>query len=180
MIDTIDYWSLDKNYAFFWTFVFAWILWWEWLGKIFVPLILDVLGPALWIEKLTHQPKEVVNQNSDIYEWKRRGIFLLIFYHPRFASGYDQNQLFITDVSKENRHRKVPKLMITVPKWNKRNNQRKLISHFVNYWTRITGWLTGMPKVIVWNRKPEKWLETELSISNRWRKEQKSDNIGNE
>ena len=32
--------------------------------------------------KLTHQPKEVVNQNGDINEWKRRGIFLLIFTTP--------------------------------------------------------------------------------------------------
>ena len=57
------------------------------------------------------------HQNGDINEWKRRGIFLLIFfYHPRFASGYDQNQLIVTDVSKENKHRIVPKPMITVPK----------------------------------------------------------------
>ena len=39
-----------------------------------------------------------------------------IFQHPRFASGYDQNQLLITDVSEENKHRVVPKLMIAVPK----------------------------------------------------------------
>ena len=42
--------------------------------------------------------------------------FLTHFYHPRFASGYDQNQLIITDVRRENRQRIVPKLMITVPK----------------------------------------------------------------
>ena len=41
---------------------------------------------------------------------------LVILQHPRFASGYDQNQLIITDVSKENKHRVVPKLMIIVPK----------------------------------------------------------------
>ena len=76
----------------------------------------EVLGHARRIEKLAHQPKEVVNQNGDINEWKRRGIFLLIFYHPRFASGYDQNLLIIIDVSKENKHREVPKLMIIVPK----------------------------------------------------------------
>ena len=28
---------------------------------------------------LTHQPKELVNQNSDRNEWKRRCIFLIIF-----------------------------------------------------------------------------------------------------
>ena len=27
--------------------------------------------------------------------------FLTHFYHPRFASGYDQNQLIITDVSEK-------------------------------------------------------------------------------
>ena len=75
-----------------------------------------MLGHARQIKKLTHQPKEVVNQNGDINEWKRRGIFLLIFYHLRFASGYDQNQLIITDVSKENKRRVVTKVMITVPK----------------------------------------------------------------
>ena len=114
-----------------------------------------------------------VNENGDRNEWKRRGIFLLIFYHPRFASGYDQIQLIITDISKEKKRRVVPKLMITVPKWNKRNNQQESINDFINYWTRIPGWLTGMPKVIERYRKPEKWLKTELSISNRWRIEQK-------
>ena len=77
---------------------------------------MEVLGHARQIEKLTHQPKDVVNQNGDINEWKRRGIFLLILYHPRFASGYDQNPLIITDVSKENKHRIVPKLMKIAPK----------------------------------------------------------------
>ena len=38
------------------------------------------------------------------------------FYHPGFASGYDQKQLIIPDVSKEYKHRVVPKLMISVPK----------------------------------------------------------------
>ena len=65
--------------------------------------------------------------------------FLTHFYHPRFASRYDQNQLIITDVSKKNKHRVVPKLMITVQKRDKRNNQRKSISHFTKDWTRITG-----------------------------------------
>ena len=99
-------------------------------------------------------------------------IFLNHFYHPRFASGYDQNQFNITDVSKQKRQRIVPKLMISVPKWNKRINQRKLMSNFAKFWTRITRWLTEMPKVIEWYRNPEKWLETELSI--------KIDIIGNE
>ena len=74
--------------------------------------------------------------------------FLNHFYHPRFASGYDQNQLIITDVSKEKKHRVLSKLMIIVPKWDKRINRRKLISHFRKDWTRKAGWLTGLPKVI--------------------------------
>ena len=48
--------------------------------------------------------------------------FLNHFYHPRFAIGYDQNPLIITDLRKQNRHREVPKRMIIVPKGNKRNN----------------------------------------------------------
>ena len=47
-------------------------------------------------------------------ETKRQ--ILVIFQHPRFASGYDQNQLIIPDVSQKNKHRVVPELMITVPK----------------------------------------------------------------
>ena len=53
-----------------------------WFGKMFQPLILEVLGHARWIEKLTHRAKELVNQNSDINEWKRIGIFLIIFNTP--------------------------------------------------------------------------------------------------
>ena len=57
--------------------------------------------------------------------------FLNHFYHPRFASRYDQNQLFITDVSKENKHPVVPKLMNIVPKRNKRNNYREIDKLFL-------------------------------------------------
>ena len=49
-------------------------------------------------------------------------IFLNQIYHPRFASGYDQNQLIISDVSKENNHRDLKKLMIFLAKRDKRNN----------------------------------------------------------
>ena len=38
------------------------------------------------------------------------------FLHPHFASEYDQNELIITDISEENKHRVVPKLMIIVLK----------------------------------------------------------------
>ena len=60
--------------------------------------------------------------------------FLNHFQHPRFASGYDENQLIRTDVSKENKYRVVPKLMIIVPKWNRRINQRKIDKSF---WKRL-------------------------------------------
>ena len=53
-------------------------------------------------------------------EMKRN--FVTHFQHPRFASGYDQNQSIITDVSERKKHRVVPKLMIIVPKRDKRNN----------------------------------------------------------
>ena len=46
----------------------------------------------------------------------------------------------------KNKHRVVPKLMIIVPKWDKRKNQRKLISHFAKYWMRLTGWIIRRPK----------------------------------
>ena len=56
--------------------------------------------------------------------------FLNHFQHRRFARGYDQNQLIITDASKENKHRVVSKPMIFVPKCDKRNNQRKIDKSF--------------------------------------------------
>ena len=42
--------------------------------------------------------------------------FTFHFQHPRFGSRYDQKQLIISDVSKGNKHRVVPKLMIVVAK----------------------------------------------------------------
>ena len=56
--------------------------------------------------------------------------FLTHFYHPPSASGYDQNQLIVTDVSRENKHRVVPNLMKIAPKWNKRINWRKIYKSF--------------------------------------------------
>ena len=70
-MDTFNYWILDQNYTFFRTVIFACILWWELLGKIFNSLTLEVLDQAKQIEKLTHQPKELVNQKCDIFEWRR-------------------------------------------------------------------------------------------------------------
>ena len=46
------------------------------------------------------------------------------FQHTRFASGYDQNQLIVSDVSYETEHRVELNLMNILPKWDKRNNQR--------------------------------------------------------
>ena len=77
MIDTINYWTLLKNYTFFWTFIFAWIIFWEGLGRIFYELIMELLDHAQWAGIVRHQPNELVNQNGDIGEWKLRGIFLI-------------------------------------------------------------------------------------------------------
>ena len=79
IIDTISYWILLKNYTFLRTFIFAWILWWKCLGKTFQQLFLEIVDHARQIEYLTNQPKPLVNQNSDIKEWKRRGIFPIFF-----------------------------------------------------------------------------------------------------
>ena len=37
--------------------------------------------------------------------------------------------------------------MIIVPKWDKRNYGRKLISNFTKYWIRLTGWIIIRPKI---------------------------------
>ena len=42
----------------------------------------SVFDLAQQVEKPIHPPKEVVNQNGDINEWKRRGTFLLICTTP--------------------------------------------------------------------------------------------------
>ena len=59
-------------------------------------------------------------------------IFLNHFQHPRFASGCNQSQIIISDVGQKNKHRVVPKLMIIVPKKNKRIKQRKIDLSFYN------------------------------------------------
>ena len=73
--------------------------------------------------------------------------FLDQFSLPRFASGYDQNHKILSDVSHKIEHREALKLMITEPKWGKRNNQRKLIGHFTKYWILLTGWIIIRPKI---------------------------------
>ena len=42
-------------------------------------LFLERIGHARPKKKLTHQPKEFVNQIIDTNEWERRGKFLIIF-----------------------------------------------------------------------------------------------------
>ena len=63
--------------------------------------------------------------------------FLTHFLHPRFASGYDQNHLIITEVSKENKHRVVAKLMNIAVEINETTGEKSK-GLFTNYWTRIT------------------------------------------
>ena len=66
--------------------------------KDFYSTISQRLDCPRQMETLTHQLKEPVNQKRDVNEWKGRGLLLIIFSHLRFASGYDQNQIFINDV----------------------------------------------------------------------------------
>ena len=82
MIDAINYWILLKNYTFFLDNYFCIGIMMGMVRQDFYSFFLEVLGHARRIEKLTHQPKELVNQNGDIDEWKRRGIFLIIFNTP--------------------------------------------------------------------------------------------------
>ena len=53
----------------------------------------------------------------------RRKTFLVSFKHPRFVSGYDQNQVTLSDMSQK-KHKVVPRLMNFVLKGNKRKNPR--------------------------------------------------------
>ena len=52
------------------------------MGMVREDILTTYFGHSRQVEELTRQPKEVVNQNGDINEWKRRGIFLLIFTTP--------------------------------------------------------------------------------------------------
>ena len=67
-------------------------------------------------KNLTHQPKELDNHKRDINECKPSGFFLIILQHCRLASGYNRNQLFISDVGYEIKNQAVPKRMTFVPK----------------------------------------------------------------
>ena len=52
---------------------------------------MEVIGHVRWIEELTHQRKEVVNKNGDIYEWKRNDEQTVTWIYYRFFSG-DEHQ----------------------------------------------------------------------------------------
>ena len=82
MIETINYWILDKNDTFSGHLFLHEYYDGNGYGRHCNPSFLEVLGHVLQIEKLTHQPKEFVNQKSDINEWERRGLFLIIFNTP--------------------------------------------------------------------------------------------------
>ena len=43
---------------------------------------LGKIGHVQQIQRLTHQPKHFVNQNSELNEWKRGGIFLIFLTSP--------------------------------------------------------------------------------------------------
>ena len=82
--------------------------------------ILTIYFGSIWsraTNKIADTSTERGCQSKWCYERMETKRFSLThFYHPSFASGYDQKRLIITDVSKENKHRVVPKLMIIVPK----------------------------------------------------------------
>ena len=168
MIDIIKYWILDKNYTFFPDIYFSMDIM---MGTVRADKLTSYFG-SIWSRASNRKTDTSTERACQPKWWHKRmetkRIFLNHFQPPRFASGHDQNPLIIANVSKENKHRVVPVLMIIVPKWDKRNNQRKSKNHFRNYWTRITGWLTVMPKVIKMVPKARKVArETEHSISSR-------------
>ena len=95
------------------------------------------------------------------------------FLHPRFVSGYERNQLFTIDVSRESIHQGVPKLMIFVPKWDERTYQRKFDKSFY----KLLDTNSRMPDSSAESNwmvpKARKVAKTALSICNRWWLEQK-------
>ena len=55
LVDIINHSILDKIFIFLWKFIFVWILWWEWLAKIFQLIVLEVHNHAERIEKLNRK-----------------------------------------------------------------------------------------------------------------------------
>ena len=52
------------------------------VGQDNLTIFLEELGHTRQIEHMTHQSKNLVNQNGDINEWKRIGSFLISFNTP--------------------------------------------------------------------------------------------------
>ena len=130
MIDTIKFWILDKNYTFFSDIYSCMDITMRMVRE-------DILTTYFWstwsraTNRIAHTSTERACQSKWWHkrmETKRN--FPNHFKQPRFASGYDQNRLIISDVNKENKHRVVAKLMMTVPKWDKWYNQRKIDKSF--------------------------------------------------
>ena len=121
-IDIINYWILDKSYAFFQTFIFCMDIM---MGMVREDNLTTYFG-SNW-SRATNRIADTSTERGCQSKWwhkrmETKRYFRNHFYHPLFASGYDRNQLIITDVSKENKYRVVPKLMNIVPKWDKRSN----------------------------------------------------------
>ena len=65
------------------------------------------------------------------WKWERMEVKMKVschFLRRHRASEYEQNPLFISDFSQENKHRVVPTLMSIVPKGTRQKNQGKTIS----------------------------------------------------
>ena len=82
--------------------------------------ILTTFFGSTWSRAMNKKADTSAERDCQSKCWNKRmetkRYFLTHCYHPRFASGYDQNHLIITDVSRKNKHQIVRKLMITVPK----------------------------------------------------------------
>ena len=147
MIDIINYWIFWQKLHLFSDICFCMDIM---MGMVRKDNLTTYFG-STWSRATTRIADTSTERACQSKWWHERmetkRYFLNHFQHSRFASGYDQHRLIITDVNKENKHRVVPKLMITVPKGDKRSNQRKLICHLTNYWTRLTGWIIIRPKI---------------------------------
>ena len=144
------------------------------MGMVKEDNFFDQLGnicSCLRIEKRTLQPKDFVNQNRDISEWDWRGIFLIIFYDPRFASGLDQNQLTNSDVSREKKHRVVTKIVEIFAEFlpNKKLTSEKLITHSKKFWTRISEMTDSNAESNWMIPKGKKVAKTDIFFSKRSR-----------
>ena len=88
------------------------------LGKTVYLLLLVVANFARRIEKLPWKPKELVNQNNDINEWKREQFFQSFSDNLVLTMDATKIKKIKTEVYKK-QLQVVTKLMITVPSCNK-------------------------------------------------------------